>query len=256
MNKRLGIGTPEEDWQSTFLPFYYLRRSAHRDVTTALWPFFSYTEDHEHGYREWGVPYPIIVIARGPGKNAARFWPIYGQASNDTIKTRFVLMPLYRSKEVTSENLHRLRWGICYFVYDQVDETNTDTGKTYKRRNLLPLFTYNKQMDGAEYLQIFAPLEPLLPTDDTLKRTLSPLWALWRTEKNANTGQRSDSLLWNLYRREKTPETKKTSFLMGLFQHESRDGEKSLRLFYLPKIKWGKSEEGKPSLEEAGQTTP
>ncbi len=256
MDKHLGIGTPEEDQESTFLPFYYFRRSAHRDVTTVLWPFFPYTEDREHDYREWGVPYPIIVFARGPGKNSARFWPIYGQASNDTIKTRFVLAPLYRSKEINSGNLHQLRWRIAYFLYDHVDERNTETGKEYQRRNQLPLFTYNKQMDGTESLQILALLEPLLPTDSTLRRTISPLWALWRTEKNANTGQRSDSLLWNLYRREKTPETKKTSFLMGLFQHESSADGKSLRLFYLPRIKWGKSEEAKPALEEAGQTTP
>ncbi len=256
MEKHMGIGTPEEDWQSTFLPFYYLRRSAGRDVTTVLWPFFPFTVDRENDYKEWGLPYPIVVIARGPGKNAARFWPIYGQAHNDTIRTRFVLAPLYRSKEVNSENLHRFRWGIAYFVYDHVDERNTETGRDYKRRNLLPLFTYNKNMDGSEYLQILALLEPLLPNDETLRRTISPLWAIWRTENNPGTGKKSHTFLWNLFRREKTPTTKKTSFLMGLFQQESSEEGKSLRLFYLPKIKWGESKEPKPALEEIGQTTP
>lgn len=256
MERRSGIGTREEDWQRTFLPFYYLRRSSGRNVTTALWPFFSYTDDLEREYKEWGMPYPVVVFARGPGKNAARFWPIYGQARNDTIKTRFVLMPIYRSKEVTSENLHRKRWGIAYFIYDHVDELNTETGQVYKRRNQLPLFAYNKRIDGTEYLQIFALLEPILPNSDTLYRTLSPLWSIWRTEKNENTGKKTHSFLWNLFRREKTPTTKKTSFLLGLFQHESNEDGKSLRLLFLPRIRWGDSKDSKPALEAGVQTTP
>jgi hypothetical protein len=225
-------------------------------VTTALWPLFSYTDDRERDYKEWGMPYPVVVIARGPGKNAARFWPIYGQASSDKIKTRFVLAPLFRSKEVISGNLHRQRWGIAYFVYDHVNERNTETGQIYKRRNQLPLFTYTKQLDGTEYFQILALLEPILPNSESLRRTIAPLWAIWRTEKNANTGKKSHSFLWNLFRRESTPTTKKTSFLMGLFRHESSGEGKSLRLFYLPKIKWGKPKEAKPALEEHPRTTP
>jgi len=141
-------------------------------------------------------------------------------------------------------------------VYDHVNETNTETGKSYKRRNQLPLFTYTKNMDGTESLQILALLEPILPDNDTLRRTISPLWAIWRTENNPNTGLRSHTFLWNLFRREKTSNAKKTSFLLGLFQHESSDDGKALRLFYLPKIKWGKSEANKPALEEDRQIAP
>jgi hypothetical protein len=67
-----------------------------------------------------------------------------------------------------------------------------------------------------------------------VERSLSPLWSIWRAERNAKTGANSQSLLWNLYRRDATPETKKCSLLFGLFQYQSSPAGKRWRLFYIP----------------------
>jgi hypothetical protein len=69
-------------------------------------------------------------------------------------------------------------------------------------------------------LQVLEVLEPLFPNNRTLPREYSPLWALWRAEKNPRTGATSQSLLWNLYRRETTGQSKKASLLFGLFQYQ------------------------------------
>ena len=68
----------------------------------------------------------------------------------------------------------------------------------------------------------------------SLQRDFSPLWSLWRSEKNPNTGASSQSLLWNLYRRDKTPETKKCSLLFGLFKYECGPDGKRWRVCYIP----------------------
>lgn len=256
MNSHTGIGKPEEEKQQTVLPFYYLERSQARDVTTLLWPFFSWTDDRGAGYREWDFPYPFVMVAKGPGKTGGRFWPLYGQAHSKTLATRFVLGPLYRSKELNSENLYRFRWRILYFLYDSLDEENTDTGKKSERRGFTPFYFYTKDFNGNSSLQILAPLEPTLPTSDSLRRCLSPLWSIWRSESNPSAGRTSQSFLWNLYRRDTSSETRKSSFLFGLFRWEKRPERRSLQLFYLPKIKFGGGEPTNVALEPAGHSAP
>jgi hypothetical protein len=73
-----------------------------------------------------------------------------------------------------------------------------------------------------------------MPANQGLERNYSPLWSLWRSEKNPRTGAASQSLLWNLYRREATPAAKKCSLLFGLFQYQSSSEGKHMRLFYIP----------------------
>ncbi|HAV65491.1 MAG TPA: hypothetical protein DCY13_24345 [Verrucomicrobiales bacterium] len=259
MKNHTGIGRPEEMRMQTVLPFYFEQRSAARDATTVLWPFFSHVNDRDRGYREWGLPYPFIMVSKGPGKNGGRFWPLYGQARNDTLSTRFVLGPIYRSRHLRSENLDRFRWSIFYFLFDSVDELNTETGKAYQRRNLLPLFTYTKERNGNRSLQILAPLEPALPNSDSLRRSLSPLWALWRSQENPAEGRSSQSLLWNLYRRDVTPERSRGGLLFGLIRWETRAEGRSWRILYLPAFGGGNPTGGdsrKPALEDGGDSTP
>ena len=100
-----------------------------------------------------------------------------------------------------------------------------------------PLFTRQRDYNGNVRLQIFAPLEPMLPASKSIERNYSPLWSVWRAESNPQTGAASQSLLWNLYRRETSPTIKKGSLLFGLIQYESSAENKRWRLFYLPQKK-------------------
>jgi hypothetical protein len=115
---------------------------------------------------------------------------------------------------------------------------NTETGGSRRRRDLWPLFTFIRDPDGRSRLQILTFLEPFLPNNPSVDRNLSPLWSLWRSEKNARNGATSQSLLWNLYRRDATPQNKNCSLLFGLFQYQSRPDGKRWRVFYIP---FGKS---------------
>ena len=81
---------------------------------------------------------------------------------------------------------------------------------------------------------MFAPLETFVHGSHKTERDYSPVWSVWRSERNVQTGAASQSLLWNLYRHEVAPGHKKVSALFGLFQQQSDASGKHLRLFYLP----------------------
>jgi hypothetical protein len=113
-------------------------------------------------------------------------------------------------------------------------EKNTETGGALHRVDFWPLFTSRKDFEGNHRLQIFSILEPLLPNNSGVERNYSPLWSVWRQERNAKTGATSQSLLWNLYRRETRPDSKKCSLLFGLFKYQSTAGRARWRVFYVP----------------------
>lgn len=234
-NNRLGIGTENPQTQRVLLPFYSLQRSPLRDSATYLWPFgFTVTKDREKDFREYGAPWPLIVFARGEGKTVNRFWPLFSQAHNSILESDFYLWPIYKYNRAQAEPLDRERTRILFFLYSDLIERNTATGAAFKRTDFWPLFTARRDFDGNERLQILALLEPFLPNNKSIERNYSPVWSLWRSEKNAKTGATSQSLFWNLYRRDTTLTVKKCSLLFGLIQYQSGPDGKRWRLFYIP----------------------
>ena len=229
-----GIGTTNAARFRANWPLYTYTRSAQFDSTTVLWPFFTWIDQREKMYREWQVPWPIVIIARGEGKNTTRVFPFFGMSRNQTQEQDFYLWPLYRHKEINSDPLSLNRYNVLFYLYTAVIEKNTQTGAEKKRRAAWPFFTWRRDYDGNERLQILALVEPALPNNRGVERNWSPLWSLWRWEHNPNTGAASQSLLWNLYRRDTTPDSKKCSLLFGLFQYQSVGENKRLRLFYIP----------------------
>jgi hypothetical protein len=233
-NDKSAIGTTNPQTQRVLLPVYSLLRSSNRDSSTYLWPFFTFTEDREKKYRELGAPWPLIVFARGEGKTANRLWPLFSHARNPILQSDFYLWPLYKYDRAHASPLDRERTRILFFLYSDLVEKNEETGTALERTDLWPLFTARRDHNGNERLQLLAPLEPLLPNNKSIERNYSPLWSIWRSERNARTGAASQSFLWNLYRHDATPETRKCSLLFGLFQYQSSPAGKRLRLFYLP----------------------
>jgi hypothetical protein len=231
----LGLGATNPVTQRVWLPFYSAHRSPARDSTTYLFPFgLTLTEDRERQYSEVGAPWPFIVFARGEGKTASRVWPLFGQARNRYLQSDFYLWPLYKHSRAQAAPLDRERTRILLFLYSDLVERNSQTGKALERTDFWPLFTARRDPEGNQRLQLLALLEPLLPASPSIERNWSPLWALWRSEKNARTGAASQSLLWNVYRLDKTPQSKKCSLLFGLIQYQSDSTGGRWRLFYVP----------------------
>jgi hypothetical protein len=120
-----------------------------------------------------------------------------------------------------------------FYLYEDTVEKNVQTGAQKRRVDMWPFFTWNRDFNGDERLQILALLEPVIPNNRGVERNLSPVWSLWRAEYNPKTGASSRSLLWNLYRSDTTPTSKKCSLLFGLIQYQIDGANKKWQLFYI-----------------------
>jgi len=232
------IGGDNPEHELVVFPFYQRLRSPQRDSTSYLTPLgLTITDDRARKYHEVDAPWPLIVFARGEGKTANRVWPLFGQAHNADLESSFYLWPLYKFNGIHADTLDRGRTRLLFFFYQHTVDKNLETGKSRSRTDLWPLFVHRRELDGNTRLQVLAPIESILPTSKSMERNYSPLWTIWRAEKNPSTGDSSQSLLWNFYRRESTPTTRKSSLLFGLIQYESNAETKRWRLFYLPLTK-------------------
>lgn len=230
-----GIGTTNASYQKALIPLRTTYRSKLRDSDSWGWPIgITHTIDREKQYEEWDTPWPLVERADGKGKTQRRFWPFYSRGSNATLVDNWYCWPVYKYNGIHSPPLERERTRIMFFLYSDLKMRSTDTGRELRRRDLFPFYAVNRDLNGNERLQVLAILEPFFPTNEKMEREYAPVYSLWRAEKNAKTGAKSQSLLWNLYRRETAPGTKKISLLFGLFQYQSSTEGKRWRVCYIP----------------------
>ncbi len=229
-----GIGSANPEKFRGSLPFYATSRSPLRDTTSFLFPFFELITDREKNYHEWQGPWPFVIFTRGEGKTTDRVWPLFSQSRNASKESDSYLWPLYIYKSTHAEPLDKYTRRFGLLLYAKMVEKNTATGREKRRTDMWPLFTWKKDFNGNERLQILAPLEPAVPNNRGIENNWSPLWSLFRSEDNLKTGAASRSFFWNFYRRDSAPGQKKVSLLFGLFQYQSDEESRRSRLFYVP----------------------
>jgi len=227
------IGTDNPEKFRASIPLYTYTRSPQLDSTTVLWPLFTWLDNREKKYREWQMPWPIVIFARGEGKTTSRVFPIFSQSHNAVKESDFYFWPVYTYRRTHSDPLDLQRTRVAFYLYENTLEKNTQTGAYKRRVDMWPFFTWHRELNGNERLQILAPLEPAVPENSGIERNWSPLWSLWRAESNPKSAMASQSLLWNLYRQETAPAHKKVSLLFGLFQYQCDGEDKRTKLFYL-----------------------
>jgi hypothetical protein len=249
MQQKTGIGTTNEAWQLTSIPLFNIQRSAQRDLTTIIWPFFTYIDDREKKYHEWEGPWPFVVYARGEGKSTTRLFPLFSRSHSPVLESDFYLWPVYKYNRARAAPLDRERTRIMFFLYSDTIQRNTETGQYQRLVDFWPLFTHRHEYDGSTRLQVLALLEPYLPNNKSIERNYSQLWSIWRSEKSPRTGAGSQSLLWNLYRHDVKPASRKCSLFFGLFQYQHDAEGKHVRLFYVPLSGKGKSRQTSAQAE-------
>ena len=227
-----GIGTDNPEKFRASIPFFVSSRSPQRDATSVIWPFFAFINDRAKKYHEWQGRWPFVIFARGEGKHTSRVWPLFSESHNDTKESDAYLWPLYTFKRTQSDPLDQQRTRVLFYLYSRTTEKNLETGAEKTHLDMWPFFTWHRDFNGNERLQVLALLEPAVPANRGIERNWSPLWSLWRAEDNRKTGAGSRSFLWNLYRQETAPGHKKVSLLFGLFQYQSSKDAEQTRLFY------------------------
>lgn len=229
---RLGLGTENPQQVDALLPLFYRERSPNRDHTSVLWPLGSWTDDREAKFHQWNAPWPLVGFAHGEGKTLKRVLPFFSVGHTPTLEAETYGWPLYRRRRLHTADLERERRQFGVFLYVDLKEHNPGTDRSSRRIDSWPLFSWQRDPEGNERLQSLSIIEPLR-RGVGLERNWSPLWSVWRSERNRRSGRSSQSLLWNLYRREEVPGSTKGSLLFGLIQYQKTSAGRDWRLFYL-----------------------
>ena len=209
-------------------------RSPLRDSTTVIWPFFNYVDDREKKYREWDAPWPLVVFARGEGKtHHARLAFLQPRAERDAGERFLSVADLQVQPGALGSARQPAHPDLLLPLFRPGGKEHRDGGGA-AAGGFLAVLHQRRDFNGNSRLQVLALTEAFFPRHKSMDRNYSPLWSVWRSEKNPRTGASSQSLLWNLYRRDATPESKKCSLLFGLFQYQSGAIGKRVRLFYVP----------------------
>jgi hypothetical protein len=245
-NNTLGIGTTNVQKQFVLIPFYTSQVSSNRVSKSYGFPLgYTHTIDHEKKYEERDMPWPFVVFAHGEGKTTKRVWPFFSQAKTPALQSDFYAWPIYKYDAVTADPLHRERTRILLFLYSDLVERNTTNMTALRRRDFWPLFTWRKDHKNHERLQVLSILEPILPNNKSIERVYSPVYSIYRQEKNGVNGNESRSFLWNLYRSERQDESRRASALFGLFQREKNPEGTNWRIFFIP-FRTGESSSNSP----------
>lgn len=223
--------------ERAFLPFYRTLRSEERDSTTIGWPFFTYTNDRKQQYKEWALPWPLVVFSRGEGKTLNRVWPFYSYGEMGAARSGFLLWPLYMQRVIDSPPLYRQRDRILFFLYSDTKVQNTETQTESRRRFSWPLWHSYRDHQGNSEFGTLALMEPLFPVDEELGRTWSPLWTLFKTRSNREEKSREWSTFLNLAYGKTSGNSGEWSFGYGMLSRIHDRESSTWKLFSLPIFK-------------------
>lgn len=229
--------------REAFLPFYAREQSAEHKSETYLWPFFGYTERKApQPYTEKRYLWPLVVRGHGTVEQRERWAPFYTHSVHKGVDKTWVLWPLWRHATWTEAGLRTEKSQVLYFVASSQSWTPVAGGNSANRSHLWPLASAWEDGTGRRQLQVFSPLEPLMPKNSGLRHTWAPLFALYRYNAEPD-GSSRHALLWNaasyaedkrkgrssltlgpLFTSSKTPDERRVALLGGLFSLRLQKG--------------------------------
>ncbi len=83
--------------------------------------------------------------------------PSTATRTTTTLESDFYLWPIYKYNRVHSAPLDSRRTRICFFLYSDLTEKNTETEAARRRVDFWPFFTHRRDFNGNSRLQVAAP---------------------------------------------------------------------------------------------------
>jgi len=145
-----------------------------------------------------------------------------------------------------SLDIHRNQ--LLWFIWWDEQQFNEEANFHAQKSHLWPIFSYWNDGAGTTQLQTLSPFEVFMPHNEEVRDLWSPLFALYRYEKNPEGVKQS--LLWDLVSAEKQSDgyrsinigplfeavddgkNAKLSFLTGLIEFDRRETGGGTRLFW------------------------
>jgi len=190
---------PKPDVNLGVLPFYARDESAESLSETYVWPFFGYTHrTAPYRYDETRWFWPLFVQGRGDDRQLNRWAPFYTHSNLKGDDKRWLFWPLYRREQWTDDGLAQSKTQFLYFLYWSLREHSARNPAlpSAQKTHVWPLFSYWD--DGASHrqFQLLSPLEVFFQDNEPVRRSYSPLFAVYRYERFAPDDTQT-SLLWN-----------------------------------------------------------
>jgi len=207
------------------LPFYARETGPGYISETYGWPFFGYT--HRTApvhYDEQRYFWPLLVQGRGDDRMVNRWAPFYTHSVIKGFDKTWVLWPLYRNQRWSADGVAQQKNQLLFFLWwslEQQSLTNPAAAPAHKT-HVWPLYSSWDNGAGRRQVQALSPFEVFFPGNETIRQLWTPLFALYRYERNADASVRH-SLLWNAVTWQRTPSTRE--FHLGPIGWRRRTGE-------------------------------
>ena len=194
-----------------------------RDTTSYLWPLgFTYTEDREKKYREWGAPWPLIVFARGEGKTLDRVWPFFSHGKTANVAERFLPLAALQVQPAHVRSAGPASARASCFFSTRIWWSGIRQRNGHAPDGSVAAVHSATDHNGNQRLQILAPLEPLLPNNPSDRtELLAPLVGLALGKQRQDRERRANPCSGTCIGATPRRRTRKCSLLFGLFQYQS-----------------------------------
>ena len=216
----------------SYLPFYSELDSKNLNQKSYLWPFFNKYEDKKNGFQRIDAPWPLFNITRGK-KYENRLFPFFAAEKSGEDKDGYFLWPLYSYKTSDFDDYKISKKYYLLFLYKDVREIPKNiNGRSSRRIDLWPIFSYNRDRKGNRYINFLSILEPFLRNNKPIKNNFSSFWTLYENKKLV-TGEETTSILWNTYRSRKLGVNRLIQInpLFPLFEYSKNDNMKIYKFF-------------------------
>ncbi len=193
------LSEPEPTVNIGALPFYTRDTAPGYISETYGWPFFGYTHRTlPYRYDEQRYFWPFLVQARGDQRRINRWAPFYTHSTIKGYDKTWLAWPLYRHAEWQDGGIAQEKNQLLYFLYwSQTQRSLTNPAAAPARKtHLWPLFSSWNNGAGRRQLQVLSPFEVFFPSNDVVRQLYTPLFALYRYDRQDALTTRH-SLLWN-----------------------------------------------------------
>lgn len=244
------LSEPEPTVSIGALPFYTRDTGPGYINENYAWPFFGYTHRTKpYRYDEQRYFWPFLVQGNGDQRRVNRWAPFYTHSVIKGYDKTWVAWPFYRHAEWEDETVAQEKNQFLYFLYwSQAQRSLTNPAAAPARKtHLWPLVSSWDNGAGRRQVQVLSPFEVFFPTNDVIRQLYTPLFALYRYDRQDAATARH-SLLWNAvtWRRSATDrafhfgplfsvqsgvEQKRVAIGLGLFGWQRRPGEGRSRFF-------------------------
>lgn len=242
---------PEESLKTGFLPFYAYEKSKNVEDLSIIWPIWGRRWEKKPHYEEHRILWPLWVQGRGDTRLINRWAPFHTYSENKVHKSNkeWFLWPFIKQQNWIEQSVAIHQEQFLYFLFWHQEQKNAQTGEFLGNKTYFwPIYSYWNNGKGHEQIQVLSPFEVFSPTNKMIKNIYTPLFSLYRYEKNGDVI--CQNFLFNLFNEKQDssgchfkyaifleyknrPQEKFFSLLKGLFEYKKIEGQKSFRILWI-----------------------